>query len=612
MATPVTLASAGVRTVCFGRSRRCTVKCSTKKPAFGTEKPLLSQRLSSGESRTSRTQHPRSLNSTRIVAVDRSPERNSSAEDSQDFVPSFTTASFDELIVPTIRATEIDVDEDLSPFSLRERLTEYEQWAEQRERERARVLAALQDAAERRAEEDARNIAASQERIAELASKAKHLQELRTRSEQLHAQERERMVEKFEAQRETLQAQIAKQREDNLVVSEKHRTLQAVVDARSSSLADVKAELAATQEQYRHAADKHQKLELKLTEITKYSEEMRTIIKSLEHQRTELEGTLSEKEAAMAEERARTEAQVRALEESLVEQRAENEAEMAKWALERESAEQKLRSLQEVVQTQTGKLNAALNDAIQSGKQAVVSAKKIKTLTAEIATLEAAVEDQKRQLDEQTVARDAAERQVFRFKDTMDATKAKLDELMTVMGQQVAAAHDLQEGAAAEQEAMLAHAKELQEVVEASTARTAAQKAEVVGVTREEVTKAAKLMDEHVKQLRRVAGLGDPSEVADPVGSLRAALQHGEEVAVALTALDSALREQAAAVEEQAADKEFVSRMKRVVGDMRAVRDAARGPDQLEAEVGRLRGRRSGPPPHPHRPRPRPPARPMI
>eukprot|EP00959_Pyramimonas_sp_CCMP1952_P278205 5816128-Pyramimonas_sp.AAC.1 len=65
----------------------------------------------------------------------------------------------------------------------------------------------------------------------------------------------------------------------------------------------------------------------------------------------------------------------------------------------------------------------------------------------------------------------------------MDATKAKLDELMAAMGHQVAAAHDLQEGAAAQQEAMLAHATELQEVVEASAARATAQKAEVVRAT---------------------------------------------------------------------------------------------------------------------------------
>eukprot|EP00959_Pyramimonas_sp_CCMP1952_P278206 5816128-Pyramimonas_sp.AAC.2 len=51
-------------------------------------------------------------------------------------------------------------------------------------------------------------------------------------------------------------------------------------------------------------------------------------------------------------------------------------------------------------------------------------------------------------------------------------------------------------------------------------------------------------MDKHVQHLRRVAGLGDPEENYDPVGSLRAALEHGEQVAAAMAALDRTLLNQ--------------------------------------------------------------------
>jgi len=450
------------------------------------------------------------------------------------------------------------------------------------------VLTAMQDAAEKRAAEDARNIAESHERINELANKASRLQALRERSEENHVKERELMQGQFEGQRAQLNAQIAKQKGDNEILQENARHMQAVVDARTSSLNDIKAELVKTEAEYQKATDKHMRLEVKLTEITKYSEEMRSIVKSLEFQRSELEDTLGEKEALYAAEQQKTADQLAALEASLASQRLEGEAEMAKSAEERATAETKLKSLQEVVETQTTQLNAALNAAITSGKQAVVSAKKSKMLRAEITELEGTVLEQSAMLEEQTAATASAELRVDALKESLEATKGKLDELMAAIASQVAAAAEMQAEAAGEQEKMQQYSQKLADVVTTSMAQAARQKEEVVGLTKQEVSAAVRLMDKQVEMLRRVAGAGgimDP----DPVGCLRRALEHGEEVATQMMALDQSLMAQVAKVEAQAASGEFVRAMKEVVSDMREERAVAKGTGALEAEVEKLK-----------------------
>jgi hypothetical protein len=191
-------------------------------------------------------------------------------------------------------------------------------------------------------------------------------------------------------------------------------------------------------------------------------------------------------------------------------------------------------------------------------------------------------------LEEQTAATASAELRVDALKESLEATKGKLDELMANIASQMAAAAEMQAEAVGEQEKMQQYSQKLAAVVTTSMAQAARQKEEVVGLTKQEVSAAVRLMDKQVEMLRRVAGAGGVMD-PDPVGCLRRALEHGEAVATQMMALEQSLMAQVTKVEAQTASGEFVRAIKEVVSDMREERAGAKGTGALEAEVEKLK-----------------------